>query len=123
MTMDEVNISFSLKGFRAMATPISSATTSPTASCISGLTPDKNGYVPPEACNANYSYYPSFAAAVIFSVIFGLVFTVHLIQGIAYRKVSKNTVICMPDSFKMLTFLAMATRNLHGSYAWAQHGN
>lgn len=74
-----------------MATPTSSATTSPTTTCISGLTPDKNGYVPPEACNANFAYYPSFAAAIIFSVIFGLALTLHLIQGITYRKVSETT--------------------------------
>lgn len=70
-----------------MATPTSSAVTSPTATCISGLTPDKNGYVPPEACNAYYGYYPSFAAAIIIAVIFGLALAAHLIQGIMYRKV------------------------------------
>ena len=77
-----------------MSTPTSNATASPTATCISGLTPDKNGYVPPEACNANYAYYPSFAAAVIFSVVFGLAFTIHLIQGISYRKVSRSIFNC-----------------------------
>ena len=77
-------------GLQNMSTLTSISTSSPTATCISGLIPDKNGYVSPEACNANYTYYPSFAAAITFSVIFGLAFTVHIIQGIKYRKVSKS---------------------------------
>lgn len=45
------------------------STASAIASCIS-ITPDKNGYVPEWACNANYNYYPSFGAALFFTIIF-----------------------------------------------------
>ncbi|KIM72946.1 hypothetical protein PILCRDRAFT_803227 [Piloderma croceum F 1598] len=63
-------------------TNLSSATTS----CISAV-PGKNGFVPPSACNALYSYNPSFAAAIIFTVISGIITGVHLIQAISYRKI------------------------------------
>jgi len=76
-----------------MSTPtptITASTTtnasSATASCISAV-PGKNGYVPPSACNALYFYNPSFAAAIVFSIIFGIITGVHLIQAISYRKV------------------------------------
>ncbi|KZP21951.1 hypothetical protein FIBSPDRAFT_931388 [Athelia psychrophila] len=63
----------------------STTTASPTATCVT-VTPGKNGYVPPEACNANYAYDPSFAAAVVTSIFFGLLLALHLFQGILYRK-------------------------------------
>src|ERR1700677_181516 len=73
-------------------TTAASATTSSSsasASCVSAV-PGKNGYVPPSACNALYAYNPSFAAAVIFSVLFGVVTVTHIVQAISYRKVSSN---------------------------------
>lgn len=77
-----------------MSTPTTtiaaSAATNPssaTTSCVSAV-PGKNGYVPPSACNALYSYNPSFVAAVIFTIIFGVITGVHLIQAISYRRVS-----------------------------------
>ncbi|KZP22911.1 hypothetical protein FIBSPDRAFT_824067 [Athelia psychrophila] len=63
----------------------STTTASPTATCTN-VTPGKYGYVPPEACNANYGYNPSFAAAVAASSVFGLLLALHLFQGILYRK-------------------------------------
>jgi hypothetical protein len=34
--------------------------------------PVSNGYVPSYSCNAIYEYEPSFAAAVVFTILFGL---------------------------------------------------
>lgn len=67
----------------------STTTASPTATCTY-VTPGKYGYAPPEACNANYAYDPSFAAALAASVVFGLLLALHLFQGISYRKVSEQ---------------------------------
>ena len=77
-----------------MSTPTTTITASTTlsssgatASCVSAV-PGKYGYVPPTACNALYGYNPSFAAAIAFAVIFGIVTGAHLIQAVSYRRVS-----------------------------------
>lgn len=58
-----------------------------TSTCHPTVLPDKNGYVPPDQCNALYSYYPSFGAAILFSVLFGIVTVAHIIQAFFYKKV------------------------------------
>ena len=60
----------------------------PSNTCHPTIAPDKNGFVPPTECNALYRFYPSFAAAVIFSLLFGVVTVAHVAQAAAYRKVS-----------------------------------
>ncbi|KAI0836543.1 RTA1 like protein-domain-containing protein [Hypoxylon sp. FL0890] len=55
--------------------------------CIQTIKPDANGYLPPGTCNALWDYYPSFSAALAFTVIFGLLTIAHLYEAIAYRKV------------------------------------
>jgi hypothetical protein len=67
------------------------ATSSATPTCVT-VTPDKNGYVPEYACGANYNYYPSFAAAVVFSVFFGITTFMHIYQAINYKKLR----LCWP---------------------------
>ncbi|CZS96245.1 related to phospholipid-translocating ATPase [Rhynchosporium graminicola] len=70
-------------------TSFSSSTTtfipSSTASCIR-VPPGKNGYVPAWACDANYSYNPSFAGAIVFAIIFGICLFLHIFQAIHYSK-------------------------------------
>lgn len=70
----------------ASTTTTTSLSPSATTPCVTA-TPAKYGYVPPDACNANYLYYPSFAAAIIFSVIFGIFLVIHCMQAFIYRKV------------------------------------
>jgi hypothetical protein len=65
----------------------------PSPTCTTGV-PDRYGYVPPEACNANYAYYPSFEGNLAFAVLFGLTTTVHLAQAIAYKKVRPMRFLC-----------------------------
>jgi hypothetical protein len=65
--------------------PSSIATATPEATCIT-MTPDKNGWVPYEACNAHYAYYPSFAAALFFTVVFALSLIAHITQASTYKK-------------------------------------
>ncbi|OQO15346.1 hypothetical protein B0A48_00729 [Cryoendolithus antarcticus] len=61
----------------------------PPVTCTPGFTayatPGLNGYVPADACNALWNYSPNFAAAVAFSVLFGMVTIAHLAQAIVYR--------------------------------------
>ncbi|KAF2820835.1 hypothetical protein CC86DRAFT_360087 [Ophiobolus disseminans] len=60
----------------------------PPATCTPGFssyaTPGLNGYVPADACNALWAYFPNFAAAIAFSVLFGILTIAHLAQAIMY---------------------------------------
>jgi hypothetical protein len=56
--------------------------------CIQTITPDKNGYVPPGTCGALYEYYPSFAAAIVFSIIFGALTIGHIFLAARFKTVS-----------------------------------
>ncbi|KAJ4139553.1 hypothetical protein NW765_003456 [Fusarium oxysporum] len=55
--------------------------------CVQTLEPDENGYLPPGTCNAHWNYYPSFAAAVVFAVLFAALTGVHIWQAARYKKV------------------------------------
>jgi hypothetical protein len=57
--------------------------------CLQTITPDKNGFVPPGTCNALWDYYPSFGAALVFAILFGILVLVHTWQAVAYKKVGK----------------------------------
>jgi len=58
--------------------------------CIHTIKPDKNGYVPPGTCGALYDYYPSFAAAIVVAVLFGMLTVAHITQAAIYKKVSSS---------------------------------
>ncbi|OJJ42907.1 hypothetical protein ASPZODRAFT_1237105 [Penicilliopsis zonata CBS 506.65] len=66
-------------------TTTTTAAASATASCLN-IKPGKDGFLPPEACDALLPYVPSFAAAVLFTVIFGATLVAHLVQAITFRK-------------------------------------
>ncbi len=53
-------------------------------------TPGPNGNVPITACNSYYNYDPQFAPAVAVAVIFGIFTAIHLVQAVAFRKVSAS---------------------------------
>lgn len=55
--------------------------------CSQTVTPDANGYVPPGTCGALWNYYPSFGAAIVFTVLFVVLVLVHLWQAVVSRKV------------------------------------
>jgi hypothetical protein len=61
----------------------------PPQTCTPGFsayaTPGVDGYVPADACNALWVYFPNFAAAVAFSVLFGILTIAHLCQAVLYR--------------------------------------
>ena len=81
----------------------STGTATATATCIS-VTPDKNGYVPEWACNSNYNYYPSFAAALIFAIVFGITTTLHIYQAFAHKKLRLCWVIIMGATWEFASF-------------------
>lgn len=60
--------------------------------CVQTIEPDVNGYLPPGTCHALWDYYPSFSAALAFTILFGLLTLVHLYQSIVYRKVNLQTM-------------------------------
>jgi hypothetical protein len=57
----------------------------PIATCTQTIVPDKNGYVPPGTCGALFNYYPSFAAAIMMSTVFGIISTMHVVQAALYK--------------------------------------
>ena len=80
-------------GSDATATSGSGGATSTTdndfgaAGCVSAI-PDSRGHVPPDACNSYYNFDPQTAPAVAVAVIFALLTTVHVVEAVAFKKVS-----------------------------------
>jgi hypothetical protein len=64
----------------------SSTTDAAIATCTIAV-PGKYGHVPPDACNAKYSYDPQYAPAVAVAVIFAILTMTHIALAIASRKV------------------------------------
>ncbi|KAL3459286.1 RTA1 like protein-domain-containing protein [Aspergillus heterothallicus] len=62
-----------------------SASATSTETCIP-MTPNKVGFVPPGACGNILMYEASFAAAILFSVLFGFTTLVHIVQAFVYKK-------------------------------------
>ena len=56
--------------------------------CVQTEIPDKNGHVPPGTCGSLWAYYPSFAAAVVFAVLFLSLLVLHVWQAARHRKVN-----------------------------------
>ena len=56
-----------------------------TPGALSYATPTTNGYVFADACNALWQYSPSFTAAIVFSILFGILTVTHLAQAVIYR--------------------------------------
>ncbi|KAJ7735329.1 RTA1 like protein-domain-containing protein [Mycena metata] len=75
--------------------------------CIQTEIPDKNGFVPPGTCHALYDFYPSFAAAVLFSVLFGVVMALHIAQAVKY-KTTFCWVIIMACFWEFSSFVTRA---------------
>lgn len=71
-----------------MATATSALTSATSTETCTHPQPGKNGYLPPEACDAVLMYVPSFAAAVLFCVLFGFTTICHLVQAVIYKKVA-----------------------------------
>ncbi|KAK5719805.1 hypothetical protein LTR17_015094 [Elasticomyces elasticus] len=61
----------------------------PQETCTPGFssyaTPGFDGYVPADACNALWVYFPNFNAAVVVSILFGILTIAHIGQAILYR--------------------------------------
>lgn len=56
--------------------------------CHHTVAPDSNGYRPPGTCGALFAYYPSFCAAVVTTVIFGILAVVHIFLAAKHKAVS-----------------------------------
>ncbi|TAQ87507.1 hypothetical protein B7494_g4162 [Chlorociboria aeruginascens] len=91
-------------------TPTSTSTATP--SCIS-VTPGKNGYIPEWACNSNYNYNPSFAAAVVFAVLFGLTTFCHIYQAGTYKKWRLCWVVIMGSAWEFASFAIRSAGTRH----------
>ncbi|KAH7135951.1 RTA1 like protein-domain-containing protein [Dendryphion nanum] len=86
------------------------SSTTATPSCYTAV-PGKNGYVPPESCNANWAFEPSFAAAVALSTIFGILTVAHITLAIVHRK-PFCWVMIMGVVWEFVAFVARALGSL-----------
>ncbi|KAJ5101777.1 hypothetical protein NUU61_003999 [Penicillium alfredii] len=93
--------------------PTTTTTTSPTASpsCLH-VSPAKNGYLPPESCDAILYYVPSFGAAILFCVLYGITAVLHLAQAIVYKK-AYAWVIIMGAAWELLAFIFRTLQTRH----------
>jgi hypothetical protein len=84
----------------------------PTPTCTRTITPDKNGYLPPGTCEALYNFYPSFAAAIIMAIVFGILTAAHLIQASIFKQ-GFCWVVIMGASWEFIGYLvhSFATRH------------
>jgi hypothetical protein len=94
-----------------MATPttdqlVSRATTTSSYSCTTAI-PGEYGYVPLGSCNAQWDYSPSFAAAIAFSTIFGILTVAHLVLAILFRT-GFSWVMIMGASWEFVAFVTRA---------------
>ncbi|KAF1811861.1 hypothetical protein P152DRAFT_377881, partial [Eremomyces bilateralis CBS 781.70] len=48
--------------------------------------PGRYGEVPPDACNSNYFYDPSFGANIAFAALFGLTSLAHIVEACIFKK-------------------------------------
>lgn len=100
-----------------MSFTTTSTTASAHATCISAV-PDKHGYVPPDACGSNYLYYPSYTAAMIFTILFVIATVLHGFQAFKYRKVSLSTIV-----FRGVLLTDVSDfRDFAGSLSWQAVG-
>lgn len=56
--------------------------------CHHTIAPDSNGYRPPGTCGALFAYYPSFYAAVVMTIVFGILAVVHIFLAAKHKAVS-----------------------------------
>lgn len=97
------------------ATPSVTVTTGP--SCTQTVNPDKNGHVPPGTCHAYFEYYPSFEAAFLFSILFGITTIIHIGQAIHYRK-AFCWVITMGAAWELVAFITRTLLTRHQQNTW-----
>jgi hypothetical protein len=85
---------------------VTTTTTTSTPSCITAV-PGPHGYVPPEACNAQWSYEPSYSAAIAFSVLFCTLTLAHTVLAFTFRK-RFCWVIIMASAWESAAFILRA---------------
>ncbi|CAI6331109.1 unnamed protein product [Periconia digitata] len=85
--------------------PTSTESTPP--ACITVPPEGKYRYIPPEACNANWAYAPSYPAAVAISVIFVIITVAHIVLAIRFRK-GFSWVMIMGASWELVAFITRA---------------
>ncbi|CRK28120.1 hypothetical protein BN1708_004557 [Verticillium longisporum] len=80
--------------------------------CTTTAKPDSNGHVPPGECGAFWNYYPSFAAAAAFAILFAILTATHIWQAAKYKK-AWCWVIIMASIWETLAFLFRAISTKH----------
>ena len=96
--------------------------TSPVSSipqCTTTIKPDSNGWVPPGTCGYHGKmYYPSLVAAVVFSVLVGVVLLGHLVQAARYPKSGLRQLVASASTLLFAGYIArtIVTRHQQNIY-------
>jgi hypothetical protein len=88
------------------------STTSATPSCIT-FAPGKDGYVPSYACNAQWSYSPSFGGALFFAIAFGISLALHIFQAFYFKKWKLTWVLIMGVTWEFIAFAGRSFGSKH----------
>ncbi|KAL4744507.1 hypothetical protein BDW72DRAFT_188365 [Aspergillus terricola var. indicus] len=86
-----------------MSATTTSASETSTPTCLP-IPPKENGYVPPGGCGNIHMYEASFAAPVLFSVLFGLTTIFHIVQAIMFKK-RYAWVVIMGSLWELIAFI------------------
>ncbi|KAJ5485554.1 lipid transporter atnI [Penicillium diatomitis] len=93
------------------STTTTGSSTLATATCLH-VPPGKNGYLPPESCDVVLYYVPSFAAAVLFCVLFGMSTLLHCVQSLIYKR-TYMWVLIMGGAWEVLAFVFRTLQTRH----------
>jgi hypothetical protein len=84
LSLDIPSISIAKPSIASFSLDIPPQTCTPGSS--SYATPGLDGYVPADACNVLWVYFPKFSAAVAFAILFGVLTIAHVGQAVVYHK-------------------------------------
>jgi hypothetical protein len=77
------------------------------------MEPGKDGYLPEYACDSNWAYSPSFAAAILFAVLFGITTFGHIFQAFYHKKKRLCWVLIMGTAWEFGGFAVRAGGSKH----------
>lgn len=80
---------------------------SPTA-CVT-VKPGRHGYVPAASCNANWDYDVTVELAILFTVLFGISFSIHLVQAAYFKKFNLAWPLLVGLAWELASFALRTT--------------
>lgn len=96
-------------GSLTTAASLTSTTTQSSETTCVIVKPGRHGYVPAGACNANWDYDVNVELAILFTVIFGISFSVHLVQAAYFKKFKLAWPLLVGLAWELASFALRTT--------------